>query len=94
MGRHCAGERRAPVTAAPAGSVPSWRLAAIRAAVLAFGAAVQWPMPGSRTWLFASNLKVTRERRLARAAASGSACGAASSEELVHDLGACCDHWP
>ena len=45
------------------GSVPSWRVAAVRAAavaaaVVAFGAAAQWPMAGTRTWLFASNLIV------------------------------------
>lgn len=47
----------------PPGSVPSWQVAAIRAAavaaaVVAFGAVVQLPMVGSRTWLFASNLIV------------------------------------
>jgi len=47
----------------PPGSVPSWRVAAVRAAavaaaVVAFGAVVQWPMVGPRTWLFASNLIV------------------------------------
>src|SRR5271166_93222 len=47
----------------PPGSVPSWQVAAVRAAVVAaavvaFGAAAQWPMASSRTWLFASNLIV------------------------------------
>lgn len=46
------------------GSVPSWRIAATRAAavaaaVVAFGAVAQWPMAGSRTWLFAANLTVS-----------------------------------
>ena len=46
------------------GSVPSWRIAATRAAavvagVVAFGAVVQWPMASSRTWLFAANLTVS-----------------------------------
>ena len=45
------------------GSVPSWQVAAVRAAavaaaVVAFGAAAQWPIAGTRTWLFASNLIV------------------------------------
>ena len=43
------------------GTVPPWQAAAARtalvtAAVLAFGAAAQWPMVGSRPWLFTSNL--------------------------------------
>jgi signal transduction histidine kinase len=43
------------------GSVPSWRRAAARAAavaagVVAFGAVAQWPIAGSRTPLFVSNL--------------------------------------
>ena len=47
----------------PPGSVPSWRVATVRAAavaaaVVAFGALAQWPMIGSRNWLFASNLIV------------------------------------
>ena len=47
----------------PPGSVPSWRVAAVRAiavaaAVVAFGAVAQWPMVGARSWLFASNLIV------------------------------------
>jgi signal transduction histidine kinase len=46
------------------GSVPSWRVAtaraaAVAAAVVAFGALVQWPMASSRSWLFASNLVVS-----------------------------------
>jgi hypothetical protein len=58
----------APASAAlrpllPPGSVPPWQVAAVRAAavaaaVVAFGAVVQWPMVGSRNWLFASNLIV------------------------------------
>lgn len=58
----------APASAAlrpllPPGSVPPWQVAAVRAvtvaaAVVAFGAVVQWPMAGSRSWLFASNLIV------------------------------------
>jgi len=46
------------------GTVPPWQVAAARAAlvtaaVIAFGAAAQWPMAGSRPWLFASNLLVS-----------------------------------
>ena len=46
------------------GTVPPWQAAAARtalvtAAVLAFGAAAQWPMVGSRPWLFTSNLLVS-----------------------------------
>jgi signal transduction histidine kinase len=46
------------------GSVPSWRVAAARAAsvvaaVVAFGVVVQWPMAANRPWLFAANLTVS-----------------------------------
>jgi signal transduction histidine kinase len=52
-----------PARALSPGTVPTWQAAATRAAlvtaaVLAFGAVAQWPMTGSRPWLFASNLVV------------------------------------